>query len=447
MDPRQLDAEADAPHEDLPASAASGEEAGTGDVAPLPPMDDAAAWADTPSQAPTSFADPVPRAAYPGFPAPSAHSAPSAHMVPTPYQQVLPYQPQPAAEPAPLPQEQWSSQRGLLVVVIILLLVIAAGGGVWYGTTRHGDDAAGASAVAADGAPQGSLAPAQGSQPASVEGSVTMGSTIEACGTAPSLTPTSVTESNGELQVSVRAASSCADGDFLAGSVDRLYVKAPSGQGGADDVVANGRFDFSANPFFIPSSGRTLTLRFGAGHYFRSAGDLSASTISVGAEPDRSAGSSLPAQGVGSGVVSALALPETHPADNALEDAAASSALRWQKTHDKTTVTSTLKGKWTPQLSSKRAGLVAEGKTWDSRATLEEFQATRRGVPTAVLINSDEWPVFDAGGGWWVTLAGVAYDTPEQANAWCDAQGLDRDHCFAKKIDTTGTPDGTTKLR
>ena len=273
-----------------------------------------------------------------------------------------------------------------------------------------------------------------------------MDSTIKACQTAPTFSPASVTESNGEFQVVVRVASSCDDGDFLSGSVDRIYVKAPSGQGG-DDVVANGRFDFSTTPFFIPSSGRTLTLRFGQGHYFRSARDLNVSSISVGAEPDRSAGSSLPAQGVGSGSVSVLARSETHPADNAIEDTAASNALQWQKAHDKTTVTSTLKGKWTPQLSSKKPGLVAEGRTWDSRAMLEDFQTTRNSVPTAVLIYSDEWPVFDAGGGWWVTLAGVAYDTPEEANAWCDTHGLDADHCFAKKIDTSGTPDGTTKLR
>lgn len=122
-------------------------------------------------------------------------------------------------------------------------------------------------------------------------------------------------------------------------------------------------------------------------------------------------------------------------------------ALRWQADHDRPTALGTLDGKWTPQLSSKKPGLVADGMTWDNTSTLAEFLRLRQRYPNTLLLHSDEWPVFDEGGHWWVTIAGVPFDTAAEANAWCDQQGLDGEHCYAKFVDPEGTPEHTTEHR
>ena len=104
-------------------------------------------------------------------------------------------------------------------------------------------------------------------------------------------------------------------------------------------------------------------------------------------------------------------------------------------------------GKWTPQLSSKKAGLVADGKTWTNRSILADFLKVRQTNPDAALVFSDDWSVFDAGGSWWVVLSGELYGTAEEANAWCDNQGYDADHCYAKRMESSGPSTGTTKTR
>ena len=125
---------------------------------------------------------------------------------------------------------------------------------------------------------------------------------------------------------------------------------------------------------------------------------------------------------------------------------AAGDALQWQAKHDRSAVMSKFLGKWTPQLSSKQVGLVADGQTWTNRSILAEFLKTRQANPNAVIVNTSEWSVFDVGG-WWVTLSGELYATADEANAWCDAQGYDSDHCLAKRIESNGTSQGTTKTR
>lgn len=46
-----------------------------------------------------------------------------------------------------------------------------------------------------------------------------------------------------------------------------------------------------------------------------------------------------------------------------------------------------------------------------------------------------------------MTIVGIPFTTAEGANAWCDSQGLDGEHCFAKYVDTTGSSEGTTRNR
>ena len=90
--------------------------------------------------------------------------------------------------------------------------------------------------------------------------------------------------------------------------------------------------------------------------------------------------------------------------------------------------------------------LVADGQTWTNRSILAEFLKTRQANPNAVIVNTSEWSVFDVGG-WWVTLSGELYATADEANAWCDSQGYDSEHCLAKRMESSGSPQGTTKSR
>ena len=98
---------------------------------------------------------------------------------------------------------------------------------------------------------------------------------------------------------------------------------------------------------------------------------------------------------------------------------------------------------WLPQVSSKRPGLVAEGITWTNADILRDHLALRQRFPQARLVWSGDWTTFSSSN-WWVTIVALPMTTPQQANGWCDAQGLDADHCFAKMISSVLGPDGTT---
>ncbi|BDA64661.1 variant leucine-rich repeat-containing protein [Actinomyces capricornis] len=403
--------------------------------APPPSAEDIAAWAETPSAAPEAYE--------------ASDLAVSGSVYAPSYQAPVPYQAQPQTQ-----QPRRSTTTRLLVGIIVLLLVIIiGGGGVLLGTHLSGkgseSEAGGQEASGAD-AGEAAGADAAGGIP-----SATSTGPLTSCETAPAVQVMSVTDEQGGLTARVKVTSPCAQGDFLDGSAVRINLYGPSSAGGgglADAVVASGEFDFSRTPLIIPAEGAALDLAYGSGHYFRTAADLAPSgsggqgveTMTGKVLISRPSPTTLGSQGlVSPGLVSAA---ETST-DTSGEDAAASAALNWYIEQGRSGVRSSLVGKWTPQLSSKRPGLVAEGQTWDARSALAEFLALRQRYGTAVLVDSDEWPVFEPGEGWWVTLAGIPYSSADEANAWCDAQGYSNDHCLAKKMDTTGPPDGTIKSR
>lgn len=283
---------------------------------------------------------------------------------------------------------------------------------------------------------------------------------VTKCGTPPTFTLERVVDEDGALKVVVVVRATCPSGDVLSGPDNQVVVNAPSATNGsisADAVIAAGTFDFSDEPLYVPESGARLTLRFGTGHFFRTARDIDITTVMVQCTPDSSAAppgvTSASGSGTGTGTGSA-ARSSSGSAVTASSDAASTDpeqdsadALRWQVDHDRPMALSTLAGKWTPQLSSKKPGLVADGMTWDNTSTLAEFLRLRQRYPNTLLLQSDEWPVFDAGGHWWVTIAGVPFGTAAEANAWCDEQELDGEHCYAKFIDPEGAPEHTTEHR
>jgi len=370
---------------------------------------------------------------------PQAMPAPAAQFMPVQGQML-------AAQPLPTPRR--SKSRTMVVVLIVLGLLLIGGPGGWY-LMRFFDTH---SSVASTDTGKGGKSRLD-KRKASPSASVTSARTanyVTACGSAPTLTPTSLTNGDGELKVEVKMTASCADGDVLSGAANHIEVKGPSrtdGTGSADAVIASGDFDFSSSPLVLSGAETTLTLHFGSGHFFRAADDVDVKNVVAACSPDRDSGPSgaTPDSTSSSGPSSATA--STTSKDPASEESAAGGSLRWQVDHDRPSVTTDLVGKWVPQLSSKKPGLVADGITWDNRTTLEEFLKLRQKYSNAKLLFSDEWPVFDSGGSWWVTIVDTPYSSAEEANAWCDAQGFDAEHCFAKYIDTKGPSEGTTVTR
>ena len=349
-----------------------------------------------------------------------------------------------------------------MIIVVILALLLAGGAGGWFLMSVIYDTpitlslpGQGHKAHRGGGKAAGDST-ASDSTPGSVDPTGTSATNyVTPCGSAPTFTPTSVKNGDGELKVEVKVTASCPSGDVLGGTANHIELKGPSrsdGTGSADAVVASGDFDFSDSPLVIPDSGTTLTLRFGEGHFFRTADDLDVKTITVACTPDRASGTSgatagVPSASGSSNPSSASASASTTSQDSASEESAAESSLKWQVDHDRPSVTKDLTGKWVAQLSSKKSGMTADGMTWDNRTTLQEFLKLRQKYPSAKLLYSENWPVFDAGGEYWVTIAGTPYSTAAEANAWCDAQGFDAEHCFAKYIDTNGPSEGTTVNR
>ena len=398
-------------------------------VPPPPSAEDIAAWAETPSGAPSGFS--------------AAQPAVELDM----------FGPQMVAQMPPPQQKQpsKSSSGRLVAIIVVLLLVIVGGGGAWAGTyfankgkTEDTSQDKADSNGDKDGKQNGQADAAATSTAAALPSGA-----VKACSSMPTFTITSVEDGQGELKVHGNMATSCAEGDFLAGSSSQILVyssTSPTGGADVDHLVASGTFDLSSDPLIIPNGGRAVTLRFGEQHYFRTAKDLDLKGLTVRPSFDRGSSSTATAKSSTNSAMTIASSASSNANQEAQDEQAAGDAIQWQIKHDYPIVMNSLRGKWTPQLSSKQVGLVADGQTWTKRSILAEYLKTQQANPKAVIIDTSQWPVYDTGG-WWVTLQGDTYSDGDQANAWCDAQGYDSDHCLAKRIESNGTSQGTTKLR
>ena len=398
-------------------------------VPPPPSAEDIAAWAETPSGAPSGFS--------------AAQPAVELDM----------FGPQMMAQMPP-PQQQRQPSRSssgrLIAIIVVLLLVIVGGGGVWAGTYFANKGKSDSSQDKADGnGDKGGEQNGQADAAATSTAAALPSGAVKACSSMPTFTITSVEDGQGELKVQGNMATSCAEGDFLAGASNQVLVyssTSPTGGEDVDHLVASGTFDLSGDPLIIPNGGRAVTLRFGEQHYFRTAKDLDLKGLSVRPSFDRGSPSSATAKSSTNSPMTIASSTSSNANQEAQDEQAAGDAIQWQIKHDYPIVMNSLRGKWTPQLSSKQVGLVADGQTWTKRSILAEYLKTQQANPKAVIIDTSQWPVYDTAG-WWVTLQGDSYSDGDQANAWCDAQGYDSDHCLAKRIESSGSSQGTTKTR
>ncbi|WP_314157242.1 hypothetical protein [Actinomyces oris] len=398
-------------------------------VPPPPSAEDIAAWAETPSGAPSGFS--------------AAQPAVELDM----------FGPQMVAQMPPPQQKQpsKSSSGRLVAIIVVLLLVIVGGGGLWAGShfaNKDKSEDTSQNKADSDGGEDGKQNGQADAAATSTAAALPSGA-VKACSSMPTFTITSVEDGQGELKVHGNMATSCAEGDFLAGSSSQVLVyssTSPTGGADVDHLVASGTFDLSSDPLIIPNGGRAVTLRFGEQHYFRTAKDLDLKGLTVRPSFDRGSSSTATAKSSTNSAMTIASSASSNANQEAQDEQAAGDAIQWQIKHDYPIVMNSLRGKWTPQLSSKQVGLVADGQTWTKRSILAEYLKTQQANPKAVIIDTSQWPVYDTGG-WWVTLQGDTYSDGDQANAWCDAQGYDSDHCLAKRIESNGTSQGTTKLR
>ena len=415
------------------AAAAAGWTAGSAEsvalpVPPPPSAEDIAAWAETPSGAPSGFSAVQPAVELDMF------------------------GPRMVAQMPPSQQQKRSSSSStgrLVAIIVVLLLVIAGGGGVWAGNYFASKDKGGdSSRVRADtnGDEGGQQNNGQADAAATSTAAALPSGAVKACSSMPTFAITSVEDGQGELKVRGNVATACTEGDFLAGSSNQVLVYSATGGTDADHLVASGTFDLSSDPLIIPNGGRTVTLRFGEQHYFRTAKDLDLKRLSVRPSFDRGSPSSATSKSSTNSPMTIASSASSNANQEAQDEQAAGDAIQWQVKHDYPVVMNSMRGKWTPQLSTKQVGVLADGQTWTNRSILAEFLRTRQANPKAVIVSTSEWPVFDEGG-WWVTLSGELYATADEANVWCDTQGYDRDHCLAKRMESSGSPQGTTKSR
>jgi len=102
--------------------------------------------------------------------------------------------------------------------------------------------------------------------------------------------------------------------------------------------------------------------------------------------------------------------------------------------------------RWIPQVSSKRVGLVVNGKALTNVDILADHLAFRQRFAGARLVWSGNWTTF-SGPNFWVTVVGPPYYFAEEANSWCDANKFAADDCFAKFLSTLVGIEGTTVYR
>ncbi len=260
---------------------------------------------------------------------------------------------------------------------------------------------------------------------------------LSPCSTPPELQAQSAGFDNRGLTITTEITPTCSGGDMLSNS--RFRVTAVDDDG---HDVASGVFDLSSSPIAVSSAGTSAQLTFPAGSYWRTADAINGTLRLVAHEDGSEGGAAAPTAG-------SLALTAASPGipESGNVEAAAQSALADIAAADRAYIDANLLDIWQPQLSSKYPGLVADGISWTAPEIVREHLELRQRFPSARLVWSPDWPVYNSHPQWWITLSGLPFGTGEQANGWCASQGLDADHCFAKMLSHNRGTSETTLFR
>jgi hypothetical protein len=103
-------------------------------------------------------------------------------------------------------------------------------------------------------------------------------------------------------------------------------------------------------------------------------------------------------------------------------------------------------GRWVPEVSAKKPGLVVRKTTYDYRRIWADYRQLAGVHSGALLLNSADFTTFQLPG-FWITVVPRAFSTSAAANAWCDSQHIDLGDCFAARLTHSPNSQGNTVLR
>jgi hypothetical protein len=256
---------------------------------------------------------------------------------------------------------------------------------------------------------------------------------------------------DGAIHVIVLLDNNCESGQQLD-DASASFTLTSSGA-----TVADASFDFSSRPVVVPASGTSeVGIVFGPDTFVDleavetlgltgtgttgGAGSLGLSyRYTCTGAPDGSAPSS---GGEVAGVATASPIvPQTTTEGEAL------ARLEEIAQADAPFVESDVLDRWVPQISSKKPNVtLSDGTVWDAVSILEDHRGWREQFPRVRLLWSGDYSTFELTD-YWVTIVAVPFDTAEGALAWCDAQALPGEDCYAKLISHTHPHDDSTRLR
>ncbi|MGE2731776.1 hypothetical protein ACQI4F_20065 [Mycolicibacterium vaccae] len=317
----------------------------------------------------------------------------------------------------PSPEARRAPKRVAIAAAAAVLVVAVAVLG--YLVTRPGSDGG-----AAPTTPNGFTA-----------GNATGASLIPPCTEAPAVDVESVDMSREGLRIGAVFMSRCPGGSTESWSEVRVTVA-----DGERDIAA-GVFDFSASPMEMdPGVAVRRTLVFPAGTYWRTT-DMFSGVPQVVFHRGGQNESNTPASPSETLTAKGPAKPEHGSVDGVAE-----AVLRELRDADFGFIEGNVANRWIPQISSKKAGIVVDGKTVTSADVLRDHLSLRDRYDGTRLVWSGQWSTFSSPD-WWVTVSGPPQLTATDANRWCDSSGFGVDDCFAKFVSSVFDAEGTTEYR
>ena len=244
------------------------------------------------------------------------------------------------------------------------------------------------------------------------------------CDAAADMKVSSIKSDN--LIVTILATSNCDDKNASTkfnDSATRLTL-----QDSDDNVVADAVFDFSGDNAKTISgdTGTKIKVSYASSQYYRPANEIGANPSDLSVKSvtgsDKGAGAAASSD---SGVISGSNVTDDEAENNA------SKALDWQVEHDKDSA-ELFYSTYTAQLSSKRKGMEAEGKTWNYRDILAQFITMHNKNSNVLLIWSGDWPAYSSNSDkYYVILAGEGFDSTDEAWNWCKANNYGPNDCMS----------------
>lgn len=88
---------------------------------------------------------------------------------------------------------------------------------------------------------------------------------------------------------------------------------------------------------------------------------------------------------------------------------------------------------YTTQLSSKKPGLQAAGRTWTYETILGQYRELKAKYPNALLVWGPDYTNYSRSGhpsDYYVMLSGETFATAQAAKGWCTANGYGSENCL-----------------